>query len=72
MDSKKVLTIQHWEEVGPGGVLRLFGVVEEDVHTLMVLLSHSCIKILDQLLDSAQLEKLIDCIEHNPSVQASE
>lgn len=52
MDSKKVLTIQHWKKVGPGGVLRLLGVVKEDVHTLMVLLSHSEIKILDELLNS--------------------
>lgn len=38
MDGKKILTVQHGEEIGPGGVLRLFGVVKEDVDTLMVLL----------------------------------
>lgn len=38
MDGKKILTVQHGEEIGPGGVLRLFGVVEEDVDALMVLL----------------------------------
>lgn len=41
VDSKKILTIQHGEEVGPGGVLCLFGVVKEDVHPLMVLLRDS-------------------------------
>lgn len=39
MDGKEVLTIQHGKEVGPGGILRLFCIVEEDVHPLMILLS---------------------------------
>lgn len=40
MDSKKILAVQHGEEIRPGGILCLFGVVEEDVHALMVLLDH--------------------------------
>lgn len=70
MDSEKVLAIQHWKEVGPGGVLCLFGVVKEDVHTLMILLSNSRIKMLDSDASAAQLEKLIDCMEDNSSLQA--
>lgn len=38
MDGEKILAVQHGEEVGPGSVLCLFGVVEEDVDALMVLL----------------------------------
>lgn len=41
VDSKKVLTIQHWKEVGPGGILCLFGIVKEDVYPLVVLLNDS-------------------------------
>lgn len=71
MNSKKVLTIQHRQEVGPGGVLCLFGIVKEDAHALMVLLNHS--KILDESSDSdlfaAQLKKLMDCMKYRPSLQ---
>lgn len=40
MDSERVLTVQHRQEVGPCGVLCLFGVIKEDVNTLMVLLKN--------------------------------
>lgn len=40
VDSERVLTVQHRQEVGPCGVLCLFGVIKEDVYTLMVLLKN--------------------------------
>lgn len=45
MDSEGVLTVQHRQEIGPGGVLRLFGVIKEDVYTLMVLLKKNRLQI---------------------------
>ena len=38
MDGEEVLAVEHGQEVGPGRVLGLLGVVEEDVHPLMVFL----------------------------------
>lgn len=41
MDGKKILPVKHGEEIRPGGILRLFGVVKEDVHALMIFLDRS-------------------------------
>lgn len=40
MDGKKILPVQHGKEIRPGGILRLFGVVKKDVHTLMIFLDY--------------------------------
>lgn len=74
MDSKEVLTIQHWKEVGPGSVLYLFGIVKEDADPLVILLRQKWIEIVDELLQivktyfRAMLEQLIGSMEHNPSI----
>lgn len=38
MNSKEILAIQHWQEVGPGSVLATFSVVKENANTLVIFL----------------------------------
>lgn len=57
MDSERVLAVQHRQEVGPGGVLCLFGVIKEDVDTLMVLLKHRQFYMIEK--DTIQPIKLL-------------